>query len=471
MLQATTRGTGRPGAPALVLMHFLGGSTREWDEVVALLGDEVRTVAVDLPGFGAAADVPGYSVEQMADAVEDLLGRLQLGRFVLVGHSMSGKVSAVLARRFADRAPSGASDAQGPGVIHAERLDGLAGLVLVAPSPPTPEPISVEKRATMLANLGEVHEDDHRRAKAYITKNEERDLSPEVLERAVGEVLRMNRAAWVAWLEHGSKEDWAERVGVLELPAVVVAGEKDRSLGPEQQRELTMPHFMHAELRIIPHCSHLAPMEKPREMAAILREFVGGLSVGGPVVPAEYRALIESDRVSPRTRAVLEERIAGPAKTDVLSAAHMETLRLLCARVVPQEAGREIDLAGTISARLATGKGDGWRFSVLPEDLQAYRDGLDNLASRGFDRMSDEAKDELLRELAATKGSAKARWFEEVRGDATTAYVSHPATYARIGYSGIGVGGAGTPHQGFVAISMGEVEPWEPKPAAGGQVS
>ena len=78
--------------------------------------------------------------------------------------------------------------------------------------------------------------------------------------------------------------------------------------------------------------------------------------------------------------------------------------------------------------------------------------------------MTDEAKDHCLRELAEKKGSAEARWFEELRGDATTAYISHPATYARVGYSGIGVGGANTPQQGFVAISMGEVEPWEPKP-------
>ena len=75
------------------------------------------------------------------------------------------------------------------------------------------------------------------------------------------------------------------------------------------------------------------------------------------------------------------------------------------------------------------------------------------------------AKDALLESLPRAKDSPEARWFEEVRGDATTAYISHPATYARIGYSGIGVGGAHTPHQGFVAIAIGDVEPWEPKPA------
>ena len=183
------------------------------------------------------------------------------------------------------------------------------------------------------------------------------------------------------------------------------------------------------------------------------------------ILPEAYREFLESERVSPRTREVLEERLAGPAATDVLTSAQMSTLRALCARVVPQSMG--LDLAGTIAARLATGKGDGWRYAVLGEDLEAYRAGLDALAALGFDGMSDEAKDAAIEALGAVKGSADARWFEEVRGDATTAYISHPAAYARLGYSGIGVGGAKTVHQGFVEIAMGEVEAWEPKPEGG----
>jgi pimeloyl-ACP methyl ester carboxylesterase len=453
MLQAGVRGRDRDDA-VLVLMHFLGGSAREWDEVVGLLGEEYRTVAVDLPGFGSAAAEVGYSVGEMADAVEDLVGRLGLRRYVLVGHSMSGKVAAVMARRAVERGGE----------------SGLEGLVLVAPSPPGPEPMEEEKRERMLAMLGQERHGDEARAREYITKNEERDIPPAILERAAREVLRMNRAAWRAWLEAGSREDWAERVGVLELPAMVVAGELDRSLGPEQQRTATMPHLSQGELRVVQGCSHLVPMERAEEMAGLLREFVGRVRVTRrgrtiPEIPAEYRALMASERVSEKTREVLAQRIAGPEQTEVLTPLHMRTLRALCARIVPQEAGNQVDLAGTIAARLASGKGDGWRYAVLPEDLQAYREGLDRLHAQGFNTMGDAAQDEAVRGLAAVEGSVAARWFEEVRGDATVAYMAHPATYARIGYSGIGVGGATTREQGFVALSMGDREDWEPRAA------
>ena len=467
MLHVIRNGTGTSGDPALVLMHFLGGSAREWDEVVSVLGEGVRTVAVDMPGFGGSASLTGYSVEHMADSVEYLLGTLKLGRYVLVGHSMSGKVAAVLARRYADRGLTAASDSHGVthGTIHAEQLNGLTGLVLIAPSPPEPEPMAADKREQMLANLGEAKDDDRKRARAYITKNEERDIPEPVLERAVNEVLKMSRPAWVAWLEHGSKEDWAERVGVLDLPAMVIAGEKDRSLGPEQQRATTMTHLAHAELRVIPGCSHLIPMERPQELATLLRDFLAALPPE-TIVPAEYEAWIASDRVSPKTREILLQRIAGPIANDVLTQQQLQTLRAVCAHLIPQAPGREIDLAGTIAARLATGKGDGWRYAVLAEDTEAYRSGLDALAAKGFDQMTAEQQDEAIRALGANKGSPEARWFEELRGDATTAYISHPATYARIGYSGIGVGGADTPHQGFNLIEIGEVEPWEPKPSS-----
>lgn len=466
MLHVREHGNVRPGGITLVLMHFLGGSTREWDEVVDALGDAVHTVAIDLPGFGGSAEMPGFSVEQMADAVEYRLGLLKLGRYVLVGHSMSGKVSAVLARRYAERWGSAASDGSGrhENTVGAKQLEGLEGLVLVAPSPPGPEPMTDDKRETMKESLGEKKDGDRARAKMYIGRNDERDIAPAVLERTTDEVLKMNRVAWVAWLEHGSKEDWADRVGVLDLPVLVVAGEKDGSLGPEVQARVTMPHFADAELKQVAGCSHLIPLERPVELAGMLREFVTRVDQHAGIVPTEYQAFIQSERVSDKTREVLEKRMAGPEKSSVLNELEMKTLRAICARVIPQTSEQEIDIAGTIAAKLATGKGDGWRYAVLPPDLQAYQTGLDALASAGFNELSGAEQDVTLDLMAAKKEHPEGLWFEELRGAAVEAYVAHPATLARIGYSGIGVGGANTKFKGFVEVQTGEREMWEPEP-------
>ena len=55
-----------------------------------------------------------------------------------------------------------------------------------------------------------------------------------------------------------------------------------------------------------------------------------------------------------------------------------------------------------------------------------------------------------------------ARWFEDVRADATRLYVAHPATMARIGYSGIAYGGDSERLPGFHALGPGAQDEWEP---------
>jgi pimeloyl-ACP methyl ester carboxylesterase len=438
---------GPDDSTALVLMHFLGGSGREWDEVVAQLDGACKTVRIDLPGFGGSAGIPGYTIDEMADAVAATIDAAGLQRYVLVGHSMSGTVAMVLARRAQDAAD-----------------ERLAGLVLVAPSPPGPEPMDDSKRSMMLGLLGERHDDDRARARAYITKNELRDIPPAVEERASQEVLRMNRAAWVAWVTKGTREDHRQYVGVLDVPALVIAGEKDLSLGPRQQAELTLPHLRRGDLIMVKNCSHLVPMEQPDEMTALLRGFLHRIAPE-TLVPEAYRAFIDSERLSAKTRDVMHRRMQAPADAPgVLNPSQMVTLRAMLARVIPQE-HHELDLAGYVLVRLASGKGDGWRYDVLPEDVQAYREGLDKLAAQDFTGMTAEEQDATLKALETEPGSADARWFEEVRSDAVSAYMAHPSTMARIGYSGIGVGGADTKYQGFVALRPNERESWEPEPA------
>jgi pimeloyl-ACP methyl ester carboxylesterase len=246
------------GEISLILMPFLGGTQFEWTESVHVLSKQYRCVTVDLPGFGAAASIGGYTVAEMADAVIELLATLQLERYVLVGHSMAGKVSAVVARQL---------------LTDDARMYAPAAVVLVAPSPPGPEPMSDTKRDEMLGFFGTSSEDDLKAARKYIKDNTSRPLTEELIDRTAQEVLRMNREAWSAWLNSGSKEDWAERVGVVELPTLILAAEHDGALGPGVQEKVTQPHFSQAHL-ISVDTNHLIPLEEPAEMASLISNFL-----------------------------------------------------------------------------------------------------------------------------------------------------------------------------------------------------
>ena len=475
------------GEPALILMAFLGGSHREWDGVAERLEGRHRSIGIDLPGFGDAAAVGGYTVEEMAESVAETLGGLGLRQFVLVGHSMAGKVSAVLARRQAD------GDT---------RLAGLQGLILVAPSPPGPEPMTDKKRSSMLASLGEVTARDRAHATEYIRENSADDLPQEVLELLAKDVERMNRAAWRAWLEGGSREDWSARVGLLGLPVLVVAGDKDGSLGPDVQKVVSMPHWPNGRLASL-HSNHLIPAEKPGELARLIGEFAAHLGPDNPArvprreieVDPAYQALIRSDRVSAATRLALKERAAPDdplREPQVLTVESLATLRALVDRIVPQRRPA-IDLGARIDRELTEGKGDGWRYAELPADAEAYRHGLATLdwhaqrrTGKSFVALDPKDKDDLLHDAAAGSlgqgllvrleaavglvpelppfdAAQMARWFEDVRADATRHYIAHPATLAGMGYSGIADGGDTATMQGFVQLGVGAVEAWEPR--------
>ena len=386
---------------------------------------------------------------------------------------MGAKVAAAVARRAEDGEAG---------------LGGLAALVLLAGSPPSPEPMSESRRRTMLGWFAGDPATSRAEATAYIGKAAGGKLPATLEEHAVADVLRARRTAWRAWLETGSREDWSDRIGVLRTPALIVAGERDADLGPAAQAKLTAPHVASGRIVELARAGHLLPLECPEEVATLIIAHVERQHRVPPPIASDYAAMIASDRVSARTRAVLNRRMT-PESDDAPTALAGDlraVLRAVLDRIVPQPTGSRIDLAAAIEAELAGGRGDGWRSAALPPDLEAYRAGLRTLdaAARAahdaaYASLEGADQDSLLDHAAAgdlvagaspdgaTLSAAQMKlWFEDLRGDAVKAYVAHPATLGRLGYSGIANGGDGPRKQGFVTVGAGEREPWEPVSAA-----
>lgn len=95
-----------PDAPSMTFCHGFPSASLDIAEVAGLLGDRVRTLAVDLPGFGAsdkprpAADGHTYTIHAAADAVEALWAATGTTTTLLVVHDYSVSVAQeLLARR------------------------------------------------------------------------------------------------------------------------------------------------------------------------------------------------------------------------------------------------------------------------------------------------------------------------------------------------------------------------------------
>lgn len=241
------------GKLALVFLHYWGGSSRTWDGVIDELASQYRTIATDHRGWGDSdAPTHGYTMADLANDAQDVIEALNLRRYVLVGHSMGGKVTQLRASR---------------------RPDGLAGVVLVAPSPPSPMVLPDEQRAAMAAAY------DSRESISWVLDNvlTANRLAPAYREQVIVDCLRGASQAKAAWTHAGMLEDITGDVVSINVPVMVIAGELDQVDRVETLQKELLPRIAGARLHVLPGTGHLSPLEAPFALATVIRQFVGEL--------------------------------------------------------------------------------------------------------------------------------------------------------------------------------------------------
>ena len=242
--------------PTLVFLHFFGGSSRTWEPVAAELALEYPCVALDLRGYGetevteAGGETASYSLDLTAADVVEAITHLGLREYVLVGHSMGGKVALALAA--------------GQGCP-----EGLRALALVAPSPASPEPMPDEERSRLLA--GYCSADAARETLSKITAA---PLPQSLVDKVVADEVRAAYPAWHAWLERGSIADISARLTRVRVPVHLLAGEKDANITARLlKREVAA--YLSAEfardVETVPDAAHLLPLEAPAAVADFVR--------------------------------------------------------------------------------------------------------------------------------------------------------------------------------------------------------
>ena len=226
------------GEPALVFLHYWGGSARTWDLVVASMPESVRCIALNQRGWGGSVATDGrYDLEALADDVLAVTAALGVRRYVIVGHSMGGKVAQIVAAR---------------------RPAGLERLVLVAPAPPTPMQVPKEVRAAMLESYRS--REGVGMALGVLAGS---GLPDEVRERVIADTLGGAEGAKRAWPERGMTEDVSEALEGVTLPVDVLIGEFDQVERETVVRPALSRFLPQATFRIVRGVGHLLPLEAP----------------------------------------------------------------------------------------------------------------------------------------------------------------------------------------------------------------
>ena len=226
----------------LVFLHLWGGSHRTFAPVIASLASGCAVVSYDHRGWGAARDLPGpYGISELADDALAVIAGLGLGRYVLVGHSMGGKVAQLVASR---------------------RPEGLAALALIAPAPPRPA-VDVNA-AEALTHAFDSRETVSDALRHMLTA---RPLPPDLQEQMINDGLAGNREAQLAWPLGGITEDITAAAKAIEVPVQVLAGRQDRVDPPESLEANLLPFIPGARMTVLEETGHLSPLEVPEQIA------------------------------------------------------------------------------------------------------------------------------------------------------------------------------------------------------------
>ncbi|WP_332052144.1 alpha/beta hydrolase [Reyranella sp.] len=170
------------------------------------------------------------------------------GKFVLIGFSMGGFVARVLALMAADR---------------------VTGVAFVASSA---RGYSAEERARRQAGWQPGNRPPRANGVAA-GLHPDRERDPVLLERLrsmqrrLGPAVRARQAALV-------RNDGYADLGRITCPALVVACRQDR-LRTFAETEHMARCLPHARFEVIEDCGHMAPLERPRELAALLNDWLG----------------------------------------------------------------------------------------------------------------------------------------------------------------------------------------------------
>ena len=233
----------------VVLLHGFAGTGRLWDPVVARLdGERYRPLAPDLRGHGTAATRRPVSFE---GCVEDVLG-LVAHPFTLVGYSMGGRIALLAA------------------LAAPERIERL---VLVATTAGIDDPHERERRRAGDEALADQIE--HATIDDFIVRWTAQplfaDTPPEAAARWRADMLENHPAALAAALRGigtGAMQPLWDRLPELQMPATVLAGERDakfRALGRRLAGGLP-----NGELVIVAAAGHGIPREDPAAVAAAI---------------------------------------------------------------------------------------------------------------------------------------------------------------------------------------------------------
>jgi pimeloyl-ACP methyl ester carboxylesterase len=242
------------GAPLLLIMG-LGWPSQAWYRSRPVLSEKYRTIALDNRGVGRSEVPPGpYSIAQMAADAAAVLNAARINTAHIFGVSMGG----MIAQEFALQYPK-----------------KVRSLILGCTAAGGPQAVRAEQEALQVLMTRGLDPDQF--AKALDPFIYDRGTPAERIEEdtAVRRKWYPPADAYLAQLQAIMAWEAYSRLGQITAPTLVIHGENDRLVPPENAK-LIAERIPGAKLAMIPRASHIFLTDQTEAAHHAILEFLDG---------------------------------------------------------------------------------------------------------------------------------------------------------------------------------------------------
>lgn len=235
----------RKPSGTVLMVHGFGGSKDHWTRLAARLPQDMRLVALDLPGFGESPKDPSasYAIDVQVARLKRFVDAHALGPVHLMGNSMGGRIAAEYA------------------LAHPH---DVTSLVLFDPAGVTPPPGAKQNHVIVVRSAADF---DALLATAFVTP----PVIPDAVKGYFAERAQQNAALEQRILDeiNATPARLEERLGALTPPTLVVWGADDRIIDPAVAATWRA-HLAAGDVVTMGKVGHAPMLERPEESAALV---------------------------------------------------------------------------------------------------------------------------------------------------------------------------------------------------------
>jgi len=241
------------GIPVLFL-HGLSDSWYSFKPVLSNLPDSIHAFSISQRGHGNS-DRPkeGYSYNDFAADLKAFMDSLHIEKAFIVGHSSPGTTAA---QRFTIDCP-----------------ERTIGLVLISSFMANPNSqLGWELWDSFVSRLSDPI--DPQMVRQFQESTVTKPLEKGFFETIIEESLKVPSSVWKAVVKNNlEKEDFSKELSKIKAPTLLIWGEKDEMVPPDEQKDLSSS-ILNTRFFIYEDIGHAVHWEAPERFTSDLLDFI-----------------------------------------------------------------------------------------------------------------------------------------------------------------------------------------------------